>query len=167
MAIYKRLANLTGSSSENELKYFRGKLQSIITGNRVDALDEYTLAHVHWQLGEELDSQWHLDQAWKHDKDFAKIADPLAKAFFVDDTEWALKLAEKSIEASPSVYAYHETKGSILLNQSKFEEAILELTLALSPKTNNRAIHEKIAVAYQNLGDLKRSKYHEKQSKTD
>ena len=163
---YKRLANLTNKSSENELLHFTKNLQSIITRNQVNALDEYSLAHAHWQLGEDSDSQWHLDQAWMQDEDFARIAAPLAKAILEltpDDTEWAFKLAKKSTEASPGVAAYHELLGSILLYQSKFEEAITELTLALCPDIDNSSVHAKIASAYHNLGDLKRSQFHQQQ----
>lgn len=74
--------------------------------------------------------------------------------------------ARRAIETDPQAATFHDTLGTIHLEQNLWTAAIaeLELALALTPTPNRTKIHGKLARAYEAVGDTALALMHRQQS---
>ncbi len=72
----------------------------------------------------------------------------------------ATKLAEKAVAMEPANPHYRETRGQILLLRERWAEAIHDLEIALNGMPDSKAIHQSLAVAYQQMGQIEAAQIH-------
>jgi len=74
--------------------------------------------------------------------------------------------ARRAIETDPQMATFHDTLGTIYLEQGQWRSAIAELELALSqsPIPNRIKIHGKLARAYEAVGDSTLASMHRERS---
>ncbi len=65
-----------------------------------------------------------------------------------------------AVEQSPDEPLFHQTLGTVLMRQEKFVEAIGELEQSLRGAIDEGTVHEKLAIAYQKIGNGTQSLIH-------
>ena len=98
----------------------------------------------------------HLEQALQFRPRDPVAANNLAHALANQpgaDMDRALRLAEQALAALPGHYEVLETRGEVLMRKGRWHEAIRDLSLALNESPHTQRIHERLAEAYQRLGD--------------
>jgi uncharacterized protein HemY len=71
------------------------------------------------------------------------------------DLEKAKLYAQRAIATDPQLATFHDTLGTIFIEQKDWRSAIAELELALAQSTSQSRIkiHAKLAKAYEAIGD--------------
>ncbi|MEI8213912.1 MAG: hypothetical protein WCI02_17310 [Planctomycetota bacterium] len=67
----------------------------------------------------------------------------------------ALMLSQSAVELAPNIVTYHDTLGSIFLLRKDYQSAVTELERALNglPANTQAGVHQKLAQAYEALGN--------------
>lgn len=76
--------------------------------------------------------------------------------------EKSLNLVNAALAQKPNEPYFHETRGQILLELSRYQEAIAALELALPAKELALPIHRSLAIAYRELGKAEIASEHER-----
>jgi tetratricopeptide (TPR) repeat protein len=84
---------------------------------------------------------------------------------FPEDIDAALRAANKAYELAPRNDNVLETRGMILLDLQRWQEAVDDLELALNSRQGDKKIHKALSTAYRNLGREQLAKIHESKSK--
>lgn len=167
--IYKRLVAMHKESkqSTDRLAEIRSTLQDIVASEQSTALAHLALSNVHQQEGNIEHADFHLEQAYKADKDMPFIVNNLAwcLAHSADpDLDRALELAEKAVRQRPEDPRIRDTYGTILFKLERYRESASELNLALQGAQNPKQIHDKLAAAYDKLGMVQQARIHREKS---
>ncbi len=112
----------------------------------------------------------HLEQAVKRDPQASRCWNNLAYAIAdihperLDD---ALKYADQALKIAPMVPDFHDTRGTILMKQKKYSDAVAAFEQAIEcvTKSGGRflpvpAYHERLAAAYAAAGDADMANTH-------
>jgi tetratricopeptide (TPR) repeat protein len=80
------------------------------------------------------------------------------------DLEQAITLANQAVALEPENPHYLETRGQLLVELERWQEAVADLTLALNGMPTKREIHASLARAYEQLGEHETAQLHAAQS---
>ena len=94
-----------------------------------------------------------VDVAWNN------LAHVLAT---MPNPDWkdAERCVNEALRLNPVPPIYHETRGQIMVGQSRWAEAVRDLELALAALPPDARIHQGLALAYRQLGDEDLADYH-------
>ena len=83
------------------------------------------------------------------------------------DLPRAKEMAERAVASNPSIPTFHDTLGAIYLDLNDLPRAIqqLEIALADTPVKDRYKIHEKLARAYESVGNRAIAELHREKSK--
>lgn len=167
--IYKRLAAIYMESKESKdrLAAMEGSLRQVVQKEKPNSLAHFVLGCVFWQQGNKEQAEFHIEQAYKLNKQTPRIANNLAWVLAhadPPDSDRALSLLKSAVRQEPENPVIRETYGSILIKLSNYEAAATELTAALSNATNKREVHRKLSIVYEKLGQDEQARLHRKQS---
>ncbi len=76
------------------------------------------------------------------------------------DLETALVLSTRAVELDPSSPAFRETRGQVLTKLGRWIEAVEELERALNGMPDELGIHQSLATAYEQLGQVALAEAH-------
>ena len=99
-----------------------------------------------------------LEQIVQKDQEFHPAMNNLAWLLIDQATvlpehfEQAQRIAKRAVELLPSSASYRDTLGLVLFKQGRWTEAIAEFEVSLRSSQNSLPTLEKIAQAYQELG---------------
>jgi uncharacterized protein HemY len=73
-------------------------------------------------------------------------------------------LSQSAVELAPNIVTYHDTLGSIFLLRKDYQSAVTELEKALNglPVETRESVHQKLAQAYEALGNSALATMHAK-----
>jgi len=166
--IYERLLKFYNDDLDaEELAEIKAAVMKSVTSDEPSALAHFTLSNVLWIEGDSEQAEWHLEQAYQLDPNFVVVLNNLAWTLVNKtdpDLDRAFELAKKVIEQMPDDARYRDTYATVLMKQEKFQEAVLEFERALSTIANKKPLHEKLAYAYQRLGQNELAAMHAKQA---
>jgi Tfp pilus assembly protein PilF len=141
----------------------------LVTSDQPSAIDHLGLATLHWQRGDSIGAELHLDQAWAISPDFAGIAHrfAIAIAFFSKrpNLQWARKLVDRSLENRADDPAVLLSHGRILLEQGEVELAVDQLLRALENSNYPEEVHEALQAGYVRMGNLVLAEEHARQAR--
>ncbi|MEM7783955.1 MAG: hypothetical protein AAF623_11425, partial [Planctomycetota bacterium] len=166
---FNKLVELTTlGQTEQEIQSAKQNFQSVIATFGSGALDHCNLAFIYFQEGDEEEKDWHLNQAWRIDPTFGKIAHRLARAFTLSETnpnsDWGLEIAKMAALKAPKEPIYRATLAEILLSRQEFKQAIAILNATLSDTQDQTSIHRRLAYAYNKIGESKRASLHSRKA---
>ena len=162
---YDRLVfNYRNFDSPNDLPEIREQLEKTIVSGKSPALSHFSLSNILWIDGDKEKSQWHMEQAYSHDKGFAVVANNLAWILAHNDPpelDRAFELIGSVVEQAPGDVRFRDTLATILMKQEKFDKAAVEFEKCLADIEDKREIHKKLAVIYDKLGRSSLSRIHQ------
>ena len=162
---YDRLVfNYRNFDTPNDLAEIREQLEQTIASGKSPALSHFSLSNILWVDGDKEQSQWHMEQAYSHDKGFAVVANNLAWILAHNappDLDRAFELIDSVVEQAPEDVRFRDTLATILMKQEKFDKAAVEFEKCLSDVEDKREIHKKLAVIYDKLGRSSLSRIHQ------
>jgi tetratricopeptide (TPR) repeat protein len=138
-------------------------LQQNIAEGRALALSHLALGTLGGQIGEDEQSQFHLERAQALLPDVPLIANNLA--FYLvrktpPDPDRAFQLVELALKTWPSDPRLLDTRGHVLVKQERWKEAIRDLELALPSHRENVETHLALAQAYTAVGQVALAEEH-------
>jgi tetratricopeptide (TPR) repeat protein len=74
--------------------------------------------------------------------------------------EEAFAAVSKALELEPDDFRFRETRGEILLQLGRWQEAVTDLEYAINGLPNTPAIHRRLAKAYELLGNRELAAFH-------
>lgn len=171
VAVYIRLVSLyQKESTAEESQKIKQALMESVAGDKPSAMAHFALSNVLWMEGNHSESEWHIEQAYKLQFNFAIVINNLAWMLAhkeEPDLDRALELAEMAVKQSPSDSRFQGTYGTVLLLQKKYEDAITPLQKAIPNNPAAKSIHEKLAKCYQVLGKLELAEIHLKKARPE
>ncbi|MFO0944510.1 MAG: tetratricopeptide repeat protein [Planctomycetota bacterium] len=99
----------------------------------------------------------HLEQAYKLNPNMLEIANNYAWVLATttpSEQERALKIIDMVIEKAPLAAQYRDTRGQILLQMGRYQDALADLEFALKEMSESRSLHRALQKCYDNL-DMK------------
>lgn len=165
--IYHRLGDLYGKvSDDDDREAIRKSLYDMVTGDRPSPTAHLVLSNLLWIDGERADAQWHVEQAYSLEPNYAVVINNLAYMISQSenpDLERAEELILSILKKSPNDHRFIDTYANILMKQQRYEEAVTQFQKAL-PNTSNPAevsvIHANLAKCYEALGKSKLAELH-------
>jgi tetratricopeptide (TPR) repeat protein len=76
----------------------------------------------------------------------------------------ALAAVNRALELAPSEFHFRETRGQVLLDLGRWDEAIDDLEFALNGMPDEKAVHLALATAYEHLGQAELAQIHRQQA---
>jgi tetratricopeptide (TPR) repeat protein len=167
--VYSRMVAMfmNGQRSPEEANRIRKTLQDIVASDNPNSLAHFALSNVLWQDGNFKDANFYLEQAYKMDPNIVVIQNNLAWMLAhakEPDLTRALELAESAVAQSPKDARFRDTLGTILFKLERYDEAVTELKLALAGVSDKKAVHQKLAITYNELGMEEMAERHSKQT---
>jgi len=104
----------------------------------------------------------HLEQAYELDPKLVDVANNLAQVLLradPPDLPRALQLLSSAIKSNPRHVGLRETRGRLLVQMKKWEEALLDLEICLANR-RSADVHRLLAEAYEGLGQKELAEKH-------
>ena len=133
----------------------RGQMEQLIAGDRPSPMAHFSLSNILWAEGERERAMFHLRQARKLAPNFVVVLNNLAWMMSQQDDpdlDRALELVEEALVSNPEDARFLDTRGTILLKMERYQDAITDLEKSLGGVTNVKAVHGRLAEAYQAIG---------------
>ncbi len=156
--------------SADDRRELRDKLEQMIVKGDMPAFAHFTLGEM-FALDERIDdSIFHTEKAFELDGRLLEAANNLAWLLATRDNpdlKRAEELIRSCIEKRSGNPHFHDTLGTVLLKQERFDEAIVELERALPkmPREGLKGIHTRLAEAYRAVGKDSLAKLHADEAK--
>jgi tetratricopeptide (TPR) repeat protein len=162
--IYEGLSQLCADARVRAIApMVRSKIDSLLDATEFSSellFANSNLLLVDKQFGSAIET---LRQIVQKDQEFHPAMNNLAW-LLIDQTtvspehlEQAQRIAKRAVELLPSSASYRDTLGSVLFKQRRWTEAIAEFEVSLRSSQNSLPTLEKIAQAYQELGQIELS----------
>jgi predicted Zn-dependent protease len=163
--IYRRLMKFYSDAEptgEQRVR-IRELLEVIVKSDRPKAFAYVALSEISWIEGDLDQATQQMEKAYKLDNKMVLLVNNLAWMLAhadQPDLERAEKLARTAVDQQPQNPRVRDTYGTILMKLQKYQEAALELNLALTGAPNSSEIHEKLVDVYEHLGNKEQAQFH-------
>lgn len=155
LGIYSILADLylRSANYEKALHNYRTIL-TLTTDNALKSHIYFQIGYINFETKKYNQVENNLRKALEHKPVYPSAYNLLAYFYAQKNSnlEYALKLINSALQASPSCYYYLDTKGYVLLKLGKKQEAIKVLEAALKLAPHDHVIHKHLKAA-QNVRD--------------
>jgi Flp pilus assembly protein TadD len=154
LVLLQLLLDLTKKTG-GEAAVARETWQKLLTEKMPSWIVHILLGLDDWQRGEHKSARVHLEQAHRLSPESGWVANNLAWMLLKGDPpdlERALALADAAVKQAPEDPRFRDTRGQILLNLERWQDALADLELALRGREDNPGVHEALATAYDKLG---------------
>ena len=139
-------------------------LARVIAEGEQPALAHLAMGNLCWLEDDRKGALFHFERATEIRDDVAVLLNNLAWMISHDETapdfERAMALINSALEKSPDDPRFLDTRGTIYFLKKEWKPALTDLERALSGVREKRAVHEKLAVIYQELGMREISEQH-------
>jgi tetratricopeptide (TPR) repeat protein len=88
----------------------------------------------------------------------------LLQQAYPDEINEALRASTRSVELAPDNFDARETRGMIYVRLNRWSEAITDLEIAINGIPGSKEIHQALAKAYQETGNVTLAKIHERKA---
>ena len=143
-------------------------LARVIAEGEQPALAHLAMGNLCWLEDDREGALFHFERATEIRDDVAVLLNNLAWLISHDkdapDFERAMGLVNSALEKRPNDPSFLDTRGTIFFLQKDWKPALVDFEKALSGVRNKQAVHEKLAMIYQELGMLEISEQHTKLS---
>ena len=113
---------------------------------------------------------FHIEKAFQLDPRFAVVANNLAWILANDeenkDLERAYELSKDVVEHFPRNPLFRDTYATVLMEQEKYQEALVEFEKALATIKGKKNVHTKLAFIYGELGMVDMKEVHLRKAAT-
>ena len=152
--LLRHLLNLTHLQGP-EAATARNTLARLLTEGKATAILHFTLGVDAWAYGQAEEARKHFALAYEAASQLPYVANNMAMILTVGDKPdlpRALAIIESVLAKFPSNPSFRETRGEILVQSGRSQEAIADLEFALPLLASKRATHTALAKAYRSLG---------------
>jgi predicted Zn-dependent protease len=80
------------------------------------------------------------------------------------DPNAALEAVTRALALAPNEFRFRETRGQVLVQLGRWQEAVEDLEFALNGMPDARDVHLALATAYENLKDAEMARIHRQQA---
>lgn len=147
----------------------RAVLNGMLARGDAAAAAHFCLGMDAWQNKNFAQSRQHFEIALKAYPQMATIANNLAWLLTFSppyDHERALQIMDTLIKRHPESPAFRETRGQVLVNLGRWQEAVTDLEYALPWYKTDPALHAALAKAYTRLGMKELALEHQRLAKS-
>jgi tetratricopeptide (TPR) repeat protein len=166
--VYQRLLLLHQKKpNPEEAGKIKDALFESVTSDNPSPMAHFALSNVLWTEDQKDEAEWHLEQAYKLEPNFAVVINNLAWMLShkeEPDLDRALELSASAIQQAPLDPRFQDTYGTILMIQKNYEAAVSHFQKALPRTQISAEIHQKLATCYQQLGKPKLAALHQKRA---
>ena len=165
--LLRHLINLTHLEGP-EAATARGTLTRMLTEGKATAILHFTLGIDAWQHGHPEDARKHFALAYETASQLPYVANNMAMILTVGDKPdlpRALAIIQSALAKFPNNPNFRETRGEILVQSGRSQEAIADLEFALPLLPSKRGPHKALAEAYRSLGLRDLATEHERLAK--
>ena len=139
-------------------------LARVIAEGKQPALAHLAMGNLCWIEEDAPTALFHFERAIAIRDDIVVVLNNLAWLISHDektpDLERAMALVNVALEKQPQNASFLDTRGTIYFLQKEWSKALTDLEKALSGVRDKRAVHDKLAVIYQELGMAEISAQH-------
>ena len=143
-------------------------LARVIAEGEQPALAHLAMGNLCWLEDDRKGALFHFERATEIRDDVAVLLNNLAWLISHDeaapDLERAMGLVNSALEKRPNDPSFLDTRGTIYFLQKDWKPALVDLEKALSGVRDKRAVHDKLAIIYQELGMKEIAEQHTKLS---
>lgn len=135
-------------------KKARNAILELMAEGKATATAHLVIGTDHWLRGEEGKAQKHLELACQLNPQLADAMNNLAWVLAHQqdaDLERALKLSELALSQAPAHPFYRGTRGHVLMQLGRYDEAVSDLTFALRENPDDVNLHVTLAQVYEKL----------------
>jgi tetratricopeptide (TPR) repeat protein len=158
-----RLAALA-LSTNTDSQQARDRIKAVLAKGEVPAtvhliLGTHAAATQHWDH-----AKLHLEQAYRLNPQMPVLLNNLAWTLANSTSpqlENALAISNAALEIAPEQAEIRATRGQILAQLHRWDDAIVDLEIALREIHGRRSLHETLATAYTQLGDEQLASQHQ------
>ncbi len=142
---------------------------NLASGNNT-ALSHFAMSNIKSKRGEKKLALFHIEKAFQLDPRFAVVANNLAWILANDeenkDLERAYELSKDVVEHFPRNPLFRDTYATVLMEQEKYQEALVEFEKALATIKGKKNVHTKLAFIYGELGMVDMKEVHLRKAAT-
>ena len=127
----------------------------MLAEGKATAILHFTLGVDAWQRGQQEEARRHFTLAYEMAPQLPYVANNMAMILTVGDKPdlpRALAIIESVVAKYPNNPSFRETRGEILVQSGRSQEAIADLELALPLLAAKGPTHAALAKAYRSLG---------------
>ena len=139
-------------------------LARVIAEGQQPALAHLAMGNLCWLEDDREGALFHFERATEIRDDVAVLLNNLAWLISHDkdapDFERAMGLVNSALDQRPDDPSFLDTRGTIFFLQQDWKPALVDFEKALSGVRDKRAVHEKLAIVYQELGMKEISEQH-------
>ena len=153
-----------GEGTEDEQKQAREMLESLLARGYATPFVHFVLGCKAWEAGETDSALFHLERAYKLDKELGPVANNLAWLLSHQespDLERALTIIDSVLGRWPDVAQYRDTRGQILVKLERWNDALEDLERALPRMARDAPLHAALGQVYRRLGQVSLAQKHE------
>ncbi len=161
--VLARVALVAGRFHGAETDHLRQVLEEALADGRAPAVCHLLLGTMLGQGGQLDEAIQHLRAAQQVFPDNPVVLNNLAWYLTKTDPpqlEEALELAELAVQKAPRLLEVRETRGQILAELGRYEQALPDLEAALSMRTVEASLHQTLAQVYEQLGNTEMAARH-------
>ena len=151
----RRLMSYAEAKVEGNVK-IREILERVVSEAREPALAHMALGNLCWLEGQQDTARVHFDIAMSQRTDVPIMLNNMAWMLAHDesapDLDRAMGMVESALESDPENPHFLDTRGNIHIKQKAWRPALNDLEKALQGVENKSAVHQNLAVVYENLG---------------
>jgi tetratricopeptide (TPR) repeat protein len=162
-----QLSSLMGAGGPTAEKA-RAAVRKLLAEGKAPAMAHFALGNDAWSRGNNAEARAHWEQAYQLEPRLTIVSNNLAWALAFRepaDVTKAIALIDEAIARNPSDPRLRGTRGEILVKAGRWKEAVTELEFALSGGAGTAAVHDALALAYDNLGMAEMAAEHRKQTR--
>jgi tetratricopeptide (TPR) repeat protein len=138
-------------------------LKDALAAGRAPATVHLILGTTAAQHGRQNAAKLHLEQAYRMDPEMPVVLNNLAWHLTTSqppDLDRAIQLVDAAIDAWPKHPEFRATRGHVLVGLERWQDALVDLEIALRDLGERDDLHESLATAYSQLGDEEQAQKH-------
>ncbi len=152
-ALGRLMAYASADVAENQ--NLRSILSGVLAEAKEPALAHLALGNVCWMEKDTDAAKFHFERAVTINKKLTVVLNNLAWIVAHDeqspDPERALGLIASALELEPNNPRFLDTRGTILMKQERWKEAVTDLEASMDAIPDKSAVHGKLATVYEHL----------------
>lgn len=150
----KKVAELS-NLPEDDAREMRNVLRKLLADGKVPATVHLVLGTDAWSEGRDEIARKHLASAFDLNPKMPSAVNNMARALAgsgAADLNRALKLSESAVAEDPENHDFRETRGQVLYELGRFDDALKDLTFAVGKRPDDRQLHVTLSAVYDKLG---------------
>jgi tetratricopeptide (TPR) repeat protein len=152
-----------GERSPEDAERAKELLRTLLASGHGTGFVHFALGCRAWREDDADKALWHLERAYKLDDDLGVVANNLAWVLahqHPPDLARALRVIDSVVKRWPDMAEYRDTRGQILVQMERWEDALDDLEVALRGMPSNAGVHNSLARVYGELGNAELARKH-------